>query len=47
MPVKTNEEIVSAIIAGIEASMRDIAARLQGHSAEQSLSQESHLPEKE
>ncbi len=47
MPVKSNEEIVSAVIAGIEASMRDIAARSQECSAERSQSQELHRPEKE
>lgn len=47
MPIKNNEEIESAVISGIEASMRDIVARLQECSAERSRSQEPHHPEKE
>lgn len=38
--VKSNEDIIEAIDAGIQASMRDIAARLQECSAEKSQSQE-------
>lgn len=47
MPVRTNEEIISAIIAGIEASKRGIDAILQERSAEQSRSQEQPHFEKE
>lgn len=47
MPVKTNEEIVSAIIAGIESSRRGIDAILQERSVEQSQSQGKRHSEKE
>lgn len=44
MPVKTNEEIVSAIISGIESDMRDIALARQECLDEKPLqSEQNHL----